>query len=107
MQGGLKVSFGPDPDEARKAAHRTWPNSMLSGEAAQILPMPRHFEQLTQLVSEEMMSAMPCGSDLDTHLRAIQEYIDAGFDEVYVTQIGPDQDSFFEFYANNVLPRLR
>jgi len=30
-----------------------------------------------------------------------------GFDEVYVNQIGPDQDAFFEFYAEQVLPKLR
>jgi len=26
---------------------------------------------------------------------------------VYVNQIGPDQDAFFEFYAEQVLPKLR
>ncbi len=30
-----------------------------------------------------------------------------GFDEVYVNQIGPDQEAFFGFYAENVLPRVR
>jgi hypothetical protein len=34
-------------------------------------------------------------------------YTAAGFDEVYVGQVGPEQEGFFEFYAEQVLPRLR
>jgi hypothetical protein len=38
---------------------------------------------------------------------AIQEYFDAGYDEVYVQQIGEDQEGFLGFYAEEVLPRFR
>jgi hypothetical protein len=47
------------------------------------------------------------GSDPDVHTKGIRAYTDAGFDEVYLAQVGPDQDGFFEFYAGQVLPRLR
>jgi hypothetical protein len=30
-----------------------------------------------------------------------------GYDDVFVTRIGPDQDGFFDFYAGEVPPRLR
>jgi hypothetical protein len=33
-------------------------------------------------------------------------YLDAGFDQVYVNQIGSDQDGFLEFYAKEIRPRL-
>ncbi len=33
--------------------------------------------------------------------------MDAGYDEVFVQQIGPDQEGFFRFYAEEVLPGLR
>jgi alkanesulfonate monooxygenase SsuD/methylene tetrahydromethanopterin reductase-like flavin-dependent oxidoreductase (luciferase family) len=32
---------------------------------------------------------------------------EAGFDEVYIGQVGGEHDGFFEFYANTVLARLR
>jgi hypothetical protein len=41
------------------------------------------------------------------HLEGIRSYTDAGFDEVYVSQVGPDHAGFFAFYAGQVLPRLR
>jgi hypothetical protein len=37
--------------------------------------------------------------------RAIREYADAGFDEVYISQIGGNAEGFFDFYAAEVLPR--
>ena len=50
---------------------------------------------------------MPCGPDPEAHLAAIRPYYEAGADEVYVSQIGPDQDGFFRFYADEVIPRVR
>ncbi|HWD84226.1 MAG TPA: TIGR03557 family F420-dependent LLM class oxidoreductase [Solirubrobacteraceae bacterium] len=107
VQGGLKVCFGPDEAEAKRTVHRLWANEALPGELAQILPTPAHFEQASQIVSEEMASEdVPCGPDIDKHLEAIQAYADAGFDELYVNQIGPDQDAFFEAYEAEVVPRF-
>jgi G6PDH family F420-dependent oxidoreductase len=108
VQGGTKVCFGPDEAAARKTVHRLWPNEALPGELAQILPTPEHFEQAAQLVTEEMVAeAVPCGPDLDRHIEKIQEFEQAGFDELYINQIGPDQDAFFEAYRSEVLPRVR
>ena len=39
-------------------------------------------------------------------MAAIQEYVDAGFDEVAITQIGPDQEGFFSFWERELRPRL-
>jgi len=33
--------------------------------------------------------------------------LDAGVDEVYVQQLGPDMAGFFDVYAREVLPQLR
>ncbi|MGW0196152.1 LLM class F420-dependent oxidoreductase [Nonomuraea sp. NPDC003201] len=107
-QGGLKVCYADDKAEARKTVHRLWPTEGIKGEALQLLPLPRHFAQLAEMVSEEDATAStPCGPDPEVHVKAIQEYVDAGFDEVYISQIGTEQDAFFEFYAREVLPRLR
>jgi G6PDH family F420-dependent oxidoreductase len=108
VQGGLKVCWGADEAQARKTVHRLWPNEALPGELAQILPTPEHFEQASELVTEEMVAdEVPCGPDVERHVEAIKEYEDAGFDELYVNQIGPDQDAFFEAYRDHVLPRVR
>jgi G6PDH family F420-dependent oxidoreductase len=107
VQAGTKVCFGGDESEARRTAHRLWPNEQLPGELAQVLPTPAHFEQASTLVSEEMIGeAVPCGPDLGRHVAALEEYAEAGADELFVQQIGPDQDAFFEAYARDVVPRF-
>jgi coenzyme F420-dependent glucose-6-phosphate dehydrogenase len=47
-----------------------------------------------------------CGPDSRKHIEAIQKYIDAGYDHVYVHQIGPEQNGFFDFYEKEILPAL-
>jgi G6PDH family F420-dependent oxidoreductase len=107
VQGGLKICYGSDEAEARKTVHRLWPSEGLPGELAQVLPTPEHFEQATELVTEEMLGeAIPCGPDLERHADAIQEFADAGVDELYVHQIGGGHDEFFEAYAREILPRF-
>jgi|tagenome__1003787_1003787.scaffolds.fasta_scaffold20596002_1 G6PDH family F420-dependent oxidoreductase len=107
VQAGTKVCYGPDEAEQRRIAHRIWPNEGLSGELAQLLPNPAHFEQATELVTEELIGeTIPCGPDLDKQVEAFREFADAGVDELYVSQIGGNTEAFFEAYANDVLPRF-
>ncbi len=107
-QGGFKVCWGPDEQEAVRTAHRLWANEQLPGELAQVLPTPRHFEQASQLVTPEMVGeAVVCGPEADRHVQQVRSYVDAGYDEVFVQQIGPDQEGFFRFWSQEVAPKLR
>jgi hypothetical protein len=53
-----------------------------------------------------MIEGMPLGAEPADHLAAINEFLDAGFDHVYVHQVGPKQDEFFRFFGEKVLPHL-
>ena len=107
VQAGVKVCFGPDEAEAVRTVHRIWPNEVLPGELAQVLPDPEHYEQAAELVTEDMVrEAIPCGPDLDRHVAALQEFADAGVDELFVQQIGGGHEEFFATYAREVLSRF-
>jgi G6PDH family F420-dependent oxidoreductase len=105
VHAGTKVCFMADEEEARRTVHRLWPNEGLPGELAQILPTPSHFEQACELVTPDLLSP-PMGPDLDAHAATLQEYADAGVDELFVQQIGPEQDAFFTTWAKEILPRF-
>jgi G6PDH family F420-dependent oxidoreductase len=108
VQAGAKVCFGPDAEEAAATAHRIWPNDCLPGELAQILPTPEHFEQAAELVTPEMLAeTLPCGPDLDVHVKGLEEYAEAGVDELFVQQIGGRHDDFFAAYEREIIPRFR
>ena len=106
-QAGIKVCWAADEASARKTAYELWANSGVPGELSQELPMPAHFEQAAQLVTEEQIAeVIVCGPDPERHVEMIEKYLDAGFDEVYVSQVGKDQAGFFEFYRKELAPRL-
>jgi G6PDH family F420-dependent oxidoreductase len=104
-QGGFKVCHAPSVEEGLAAAHRIWPNEGLPGELAQVLPQPKHFEQASELVTPDMLS-LPTGPDPEPYVERVRAFADAGFDEVHVAQIGPDQEEFFRFWRDDVAPRL-
>jgi G6PDH family F420-dependent oxidoreductase len=105
VHAGTKVCFMPSEQEAMETVLRIWPNEGLPGELAQVLPTPAHFEQACELVTAEQI-ASPVGPDLDRHAESLQQYADAGVDELFVQQIGPDQDAFFTTWASEILPRF-
>jgi hypothetical protein len=106
-QGGMKVCWGRDEAAARKTAFELWPNTLVPGQLSQELALPSHLEQASQLVTEDMVAeVIPCGPDPERYESAFRQYIDDGFDEVYVSQIGDDQAGFFEFYRRELAPRL-
>jgi G6PDH family F420-dependent oxidoreductase len=106
VEAGTKVCWARDKDDAVKTAHRLWANSGLPGELSQVLPSPRHFEQASALVTEEMTAeSVPAGPDPEPYLKTLREYAEAGVDTLFVSQMGPDQQGFFDFWTREVLPR--
>ena len=103
----LKVCWDRDEGRARKLAHQLWPTEAVEGQLSQELPLPSQFEAAAAHVTEDMVTeSVPCGPDPERHVEAIMKFVDAGFDKIYVNQIGPEQEGFFDFYANELRPRL-
>src|SRR5919106_1178528 len=87
------VCWGRDEAEARKTALDLWPTAAIPGESGQELPNPAHFEQLAKIVTEDMVAEQVlCGPDVDAIAKKVDAYVDAGFDHVYIHQIGPEQE---------------
>ena len=106
--GEATVCWAVDEARARRTALEYWPISGLQGELTAELATPAHFEQAAKLVTEDAVAeAVVCGPDPERHVAKLREYLDAGYDHVWVHQIGPDQEGFFRFYEREVLPKLR
>ena len=103
--GQCHVCWAESEEEGKRTALEWFPNIALGGELTQELPQPAHFEQAAELLSEDDIAGIAaCGPDPERHVEMIQRFADAGCDRVYVHQIGPDQDGFFDFYEREVLP---
>lgn len=107
VYGQLTVCWGRDRDEAVELAHRTWPNSAFPGQMSQEIRTVEHFDQLAKSITREQIAEkILCGPDVEEHVEGMRKFIEAGFDHVYVHQIGPDQEEFLRFYSQRVLPQL-
>jgi G6PDH family F420-dependent oxidoreductase len=107
-QAGCKVAWADTEDEGIDHAHRLWANSGLPGELSQVLPSVRHFEQASSLVTRESTAeSVVAGPEIGAHLEQLHDYRDAGFDEVYVANMGPHFREMIEAYGRDVLPTLR
>lgn len=90
--GQVTVCWAETEEEARKIAFEIWPNAGINGDLSQELPLPRHFEQAAQMVTEDGVAELvACGPDPERH---------------HVHQVGPDQEGFLRFYGREILPKL-
>jgi coenzyme F420-dependent glucose-6-phosphate dehydrogenase len=106
--GQVTVCWAADEAEARKTAHSVWPNAGVKGYLSADLPTPKHFEQAAQMVTEDDVAELVvCGPDVAKHVEQIKAYADAGYDHIYVHQVGRDQDGWFRFAESELLPALR
>jgi coenzyme F420-dependent glucose-6-phosphate dehydrogenase len=103
--GQVTVCWAESEEQAVKTAHEWWPN--VAVPHSQELALPSDFEEGAQNVDpEDVAEQIACGPDPGRHLELIRKFDAAGFDHVYVHQVGPDQDGFFRFYREEIFPRL-
>jgi G6PDH family F420-dependent oxidoreductase len=100
----LNLCWAPSEADARRTVHETWPNTAVPGQLSQDLPTWTHFEQATQIVTEDdATKSVPCGPDIvDDLVKSVHEYVEAGYDHLYFHQIGHDQEGLFDFWESEL-----
>ena len=105
--GHITACWAESEDAAKKTAHENWPNAAIEGPLSQELALPSHFEAAAEMVDpDDLAEAMPLGADPARYLEEIEKYEGAGFDHVYIHQVGPDQAGFIQFAQRELMPKL-
>lgn len=105
--GQITVVWAEDETQARNTMLKWWPNTVVPGSLSQQLQTPSDFEAIAKIAKpEDIVKHIVLGPDPEKHIQGLQQYVDAGFDQVYVHQIGPDQEGFFRFYQKEIIPRF-
>ena len=105
--GQFTVCYDKSLEAAVKTAHEWWPNAALGGQLGQELRLPKYFEDAAAtLRPEDVAAAVVCGPDPKKYIERIKEYISAGYDNMYIHQVGPDQAGFMKFFAKEILPKF-
>jgi coenzyme F420-dependent glucose-6-phosphate dehydrogenase len=105
--GQMAACWAETEAEGRRTAAEIWPNTALGGTLSHDIRLPADFQAAVKTVREEdVVDHIPCGPDPEVHRRTVQLYVDAGYDHIYVHQIGPNQEQFLRFYEREVLPKF-
>lgn len=106
--GQMTVCWAKSPDEAKRVACEWWPVAAVPGKLMSSLSTPAEFESVAELISADAIAAsLVIGPDPEPYLERIRLYASAGFEHVYIHQIGPDQQGFFQFCRREILPNLQ
>ena len=106
--GQLTVCWAKNYVEGLNTAYKYWAVSGLKGQFKNELPRTAYLEQATSSVTvEDVAMDIVCGPDPARHVEAIQKFVSAGFNQVYVHQVGPDQAGFMRFYEREIMPNLK
>jgi coenzyme F420-dependent glucose-6-phosphate dehydrogenase len=105
--GQITLCWAESEEAGRKIAHEIWPNAALGGDLSYELPLPEHFQQASENVTEEDIGeAIPCGPAVDRYVEQVREYEQAGYTHIYFHQIGRDQEGFFRFWERELKPKI-
>ena len=107
--GQIAVSYDPDRERAVRRAHEQFRWFGLGWKVNADLPAPSSFEAAAQFVTPEQVGEqLACGADVEEFVEKVKPFIDAGFTEVALVQIGGDhQESFLRWAEAELLPALR
>jgi coenzyme F420-dependent glucose-6-phosphate dehydrogenase len=105
--GKVTLCWAETEEEAQETAYKWFANTGAPGELNTELALPRHYEQVAELLEPaDMADLLACGPDPEKVLEQVQHFEQAGLDHLYFHQVGPDQEGFFRFWREKLQPRL-
>jgi probable non-F420 flavinoid oxidoreductase len=103
----LHLSYDPDPDRALAIAFEEWHSNVFPPPLCWDLDTPEAFELASAHVTPaDVAQVVRVSSDLGQHAAWIAEYVDLGFDDVYLHHVGQEQRGFIDAFGEHVLPQL-
>lgn len=105
----VPIAYDTDVKRARARAYELFRWGVGGWKVMSELPAPVNFEAYSQLASEDQVAQnVSCGPDVDTHVQAVRQFVDAGFDRIALVGVGGDrQEEFFGYCERELLPALR
>ncbi|RYJ04254.1 MAG: TIGR03557 family F420-dependent LLM class oxidoreductase [Acetobacteraceae bacterium] len=104
----VSVCYGETEAAAQETAHHYFRWSVTGWPVQAELPSVESFAAATKHVTPAMVAEnVSCGPNPEQHLANLRKFREAGFDHLILTQIGPDQARFCDFFAQKLAPELR
>jgi probable non-F420 flavinoid oxidoreductase len=104
----VHLSWDPSQDRAEAIAHEQWRSNTFSPPAAWDIDSVEVFDITSEHVPlSKVREVVLVSNDLAQHTAWLAEFLDLGFDELFLHHVGQDQAAFQEAFGERVLPQLR
>lgn len=104
LYGQTTTCWAPSQDEAAELFHERWRHAFLGWTAKADIPTPEGFDQATSLATPDTFrDGVPMGPDPQGLHDELEGFRELGFDAVAVHCVGPHQEAFIEWAADDLL----
>ena len=106
--GQVHVSLATTIEAALDNAWEHWPNGTVAPALLTELARPEHFEAAAEVAGRDAVRhGVVCATDAAPVVSAINRFVGAGYDTVYLHQVGPDQRRLADLASGELLPHYR
>lgn len=103
----IHLSWAPTEGEALSTAHDQWRSNVLGPPVAWDTETVEAFDLIGETVPPDgVRDAVLVSADLGRHAQWLQDYVEMGWDELYLHFVGKDQTPFIDAFGEHVLPQL-
>lgn len=104
----VHLSWSPDEDEATRLAYEQWRSNIFPPPVCWDLETPEHFDVISREVPmEKLREVVNISADLGRHVGWLEEYLDLGFDQIFLHHVGQELRPFIDTFGTEVLRKLR
>jgi coenzyme F420-dependent glucose-6-phosphate dehydrogenase len=101
----LHVSIAETVDAAMDNAWEWWPHGVVPPAVLGEQARPQDFEAIAEAIGRDRIGdTVVCATDAAPVVAAVDRFVGAGFDTVYLHQIGPDQQRLAAMARDELLP---
>lgn len=103
----IHLSWAPDEQEAAAIAHDQWRTNIFPPPACWDIESVEAFDAVGKdVTADQVGKTVNISSDLARHAAWLQDYVDQGWDELYLHFVGQHQAPFIDAFGSRVLPQL-
>ncbi|GLY23894.1 TIGR03885 family FMN-dependent LLM class oxidoreductase [Micromonospora sp. NBRC 101691] len=104
----VHLSWAADETEAERIAYDQWRSNVFAPPVCWDLETVEHFDVISEQVPmERLRRVVNISADLGRHTGWLEEYLDLGFDRIFLHHVGQELSPFVDAFGTEVLPKLR
>jgi coenzyme F420-dependent glucose-6-phosphate dehydrogenase len=103
----VQLSYAHDEETALRGAYEQWRTNIFQSPVLADLQNPQQFDAAAQFIKpEDMYEYVRISAEPQRHIEWLQQYVELGFEEIYLHNVNKEQQRFIDVFGEQILPAL-